>query len=222
MAIAIDATSNGTGATATSITWSHTCTGDDRILIVACGIPDSDTITGVTYNSVALTLIDKIQVDFTGVPDRYIYLWYLIAPATGANDIVVSSSASQILKGAAASYTGVKQTGQPDSSAKNKGASTNTFTATTTTVANNSWLVMVGKFQDTTISAGTDTTLRRNWNAPGDGALFDSNATKSPGSNSLIANLSTNAEWGYVIASISPVAVATTNVNSRSLLGVGR
>ena len=57
MAIAYDATANGTNAPATGpLTFSHTCSGSNRFLVVGIATFSGDIITGVTYNSVALEL----------------------------------------------------------------------------------------------------------------------------------------------------------------------
>lgn len=205
MAIAFDASAKATAVTATSVTWSHTCTGDNRILFVAVGVPTADTITGVTYNSVAMTLIDKKQMG----ADRFFYLWYLVAPATGANNIVATSSNSQILRAASASYTGASQTGVPDASTTNNVEGTLSITTSVTTVADNSWLVMVARNSGAEdITAGASTTLRTLIDPDTSEAIFDSNAAKTPaGSHSLVATkTATNRDWITVMASFAPPA----------------
>jgi hypothetical protein len=60
MAIAVDATSQDHSATATSLTFSHTCSGSNRILFVGIvGDITTDTVTGVTYAGVSMTLVGK-------------------------------------------------------------------------------------------------------------------------------------------------------------------
>ena len=107
MAIALDVgTSGGNNGGGTSHTYSHTCTGSNLILFVGVSTnSSSDLITGVTYNSVAMTLVDKQA----GTSTNYSYLFYLINPATGANNVVVSASSSTTIYSGAVSYTGAKQ-----------------------------------------------------------------------------------------------------------------
>ena len=109
--IAFDAQAKSS-TTGTSLTYSHTTSGSNRMLIVASSSNGGDHITGVTYNAVAMTQVAKLAVGA-----NYLYLHYLIAPATGANNVVVSSGSSVVLVSCAASYTGVLQSGFPDSSA---------------------------------------------------------------------------------------------------------
>jgi len=99
MAIAFDATTDGGNTTATSLTYSHTCTGSNRILFVSViGAIGSDNVTGATYAGAAMTLVDK------QASARSTYLFYLIAPATGANNVVVSAGSSSFIWSAAAPY----------------------------------------------------------------------------------------------------------------------
>ena len=52
---AFDAAGSGPSTSATSLTWSHTCAGANRILFV--GFLSNGTVTGVTYNGVAMTQV---------------------------------------------------------------------------------------------------------------------------------------------------------------------
>jgi len=61
------------------------------MLIVACACGTGQTITGVTYNSVAMTaLVNNIAADGS----RIYSLYYLLAPTTGANTLTVNTSAA--------------------------------------------------------------------------------------------------------------------------------
>jgi uncharacterized repeat protein (TIGR01451 family) len=110
--IAFDAASSantGTG-TAASLTWSQTVgsSGTNRILIVGVSIRNSSnqTVSGVTYAGTSLTLVGQS----TNSTNVRVEIWRLIAPATGANNIVVTLSAAARFVGGAASFTGVSQT----------------------------------------------------------------------------------------------------------------
>ena len=83
------------------ISWSHTVASQsNRILLVWVYYwNDSRTISGVTYNSVALTKI-ATQIN-GGSAQRTMELWYLLAPDTGTHTVLVSGT------GSAASKTGI-------------------------------------------------------------------------------------------------------------------
>ena len=110
--IAFDsASSANTGAgTTASLTWSHTvgASGVNRILIVGVSIRNSasQTVSAVTYNGVALTQVGQT----TNSTNARVELWRLIAPATGAHNIIVTLSAAARFVAGAASFTGVSQT----------------------------------------------------------------------------------------------------------------
>jgi hypothetical protein len=78
--IAFDAASGGTrfNSAGTSHSWSHTCTGSDRFLVVQVGSFRSagggDVVSGVTYNGVSMTLLGKDDVQ----TNTQYYYYYLI------------------------------------------------------------------------------------------------------------------------------------------------
>lgn len=225
MAIAFDASTNKGGSTPwTSATWSHTCSGSDRILLVAAMCPpDSGSYTGnsCTYNGVSMTEINHVSVS-NGTSDWHISLWYLIAPATGANNIVFNGTFTYAF--AAASYTGVNQTNPVDSfAASNSGGSNVTsFAQSTTVVASNCWLVEAFRNMTGGSTAGTGTFQRQVGGYPNDTIyLYDSNGTVGTGTQTLNTNFSSN-KAGAVILSMSPAAAGSTFSPHISLLGVGR
>lgn len=210
MAIAFDSTSNCTSSTGGSPnTWTHTCSGTDRILyVVAMCPPDSGPFTGVsvTYAGTPMTEIGHVSVS-NSTSDWYISTWYLINPATGANTVSLSSSNS--LAGTSISYTGCRQSGVPEGTAvsTNSGGSTvTTQTFTSTVVDTNSWQILGVRAMTTGWTAGTGTTLRAT-SLNGYFQVYDSNGPLSSGSKSLIMNGS-SAKVGGVISSFAPTAVA--------------
>jgi len=176
MAIAFDAASNG-NTTGTTLTISHTCTGSNRLLVVGidCG---TDTITGVTYNGVALTLAKK---QLAGLGTQASYLYYLIAPSTGANNIVISETTGVIpLYGMNASYTGVSQTAPIDATSGSTVEGSASLTTSVTTVQNNCWAIITCDVDGAVLSAGTNVTIRANGDATPRRSLGDSNSPITP------------------------------------------
>ncbi|MCK5606539.1 hypothetical protein KAR91_31845 [Candidatus Pacearchaeota archaeon] len=93
-----------------TLTWPHTCTGANRILMVGISMDSSfgGTVTGVTYNSTSMTLVGTVN----NSNNVRVYLYRLVAPDSGgAHDIVVTfsgRSGGKVCGGT--SYTGVHQT----------------------------------------------------------------------------------------------------------------
>jgi hypothetical protein len=131
-----------------AVTWSHTCTGVDRLLVVSVGlwqdVAGTGTITGITYNSVAMTQGAALT---TGAMRTEI--WYLINPTTGSNTVSATVSGNtDARKFASMSYVGAHQSVVFDAS-NTGGASTGGPTATLTTLLRDCWV------QDATTKFGT-------------------------------------------------------------------
>lgn len=201
MAIAYDSSSYGEASGVNSVTYSHTCSGSDRLLFVGALSQGSDNLTGITYNGVSMTQVNK-----QAKGSDYLYLYYLIAPATGANNVVVSRSGSTgVLWSTSSSYTGARQSSVPDAQATTSNSGTS-ITGTVTTVSDNCWLVGTAFCDNLGYSAGTGTTLRQTQST----VIFDSaSATTPAGSDSLIINC-TNGNNAICVASFAPTGGAIT------------
>lgn len=228
MAIALDSSSkNGTTwGSGTSLSWSHTCSGTDRVLLVMSYVYNGTaaSATSITYNGVALTKADGVASTLES-NNQYVELWYLVAPATGANTITINYSASvSNSSGDAISFTGVDQSNPIDSHAASATASTVTsYSQATTVVASNCWLAGTIATRNGPATAGAGTTLRQS-NSGTYQVNGDSNTTVSTGSQALNWNFSSSAVAGAVTVSIQPpqAAPATSSGPSLlSLLGVG-
>ena len=142
MAIAFDGTANANQDSVSSITFSHTVTSNTNgILIVGVAIDSTAnrSVSGITYNTIALT---KVRSDDEPTTTLHSEVWYLLAPATGAHNVVVTFPGT--MDGAvcvSVSLTGVDQSTPVDAQA---GSTSNvtvaTDTVTVTTVADNSWV----------------------------------------------------------------------------------
>lgn len=207
MAIAFDAVTYATGGTGTSLTFSHTTSGTNRILVVNIFQNDNagDTTTGVTYGGVAMTRVSVVQNTSSPYLSRN-YQYILINPTSGANNVVISNTSNN-LEAWALSYTGAKQSSQPDAFTTSTGNVQN-FTTTLTTVADNCWTVILGRAGTGggSVSAGTGTTARGT--VAVNEISGDSNGALSAGSNSMTLNFSAGAaQWQTNMLSIAPASV---------------
>lgn len=190
------------GAVAT-ITSSYTVgSGSNRLLLLAVvGGINVDTVSAATYAGASMTLIAKLNTN----GDRYLYLFYLLAPTSGSNAFSITDGGN-FNNGFAADYTGVKQSLQPDASGTNANTATATISKAVTTVADNCWLVscVFGSGGSPTLIAGANTTIRTQ--AAQNSAIADSNTAETPpGSFSQAFNF-TNATSDNVmiVASLAP------------------
>lgn len=112
----VDATSHATAvanAGVTTLTWAHTCGASATKLVVLAtgaksGVSTDRNITGVTYNSVALSFVGgQDDANFCNVE-----IWKLDSPTTGSSqNIVVTYGATLVDQtGGAASFNGTSNT----------------------------------------------------------------------------------------------------------------
>lgn len=221
--IAPQAASNSGYKTATATyTWNHTCEGMNRYLLVGISMLSvaGSSVSGITYNGVALSLIG-FKASVSGAVR--IEQWGLINPANGTNVIEVTLSAALDSIGGAASYTGVHQTspieGFNSASATNVGAAD--ATVDVTSVADNCWIVDTAASDDTAITVGAGQISR--WNvtgALGSGTGSDEGPKTPAGAVTMSwTNVAALATWSIGGVALRPVAAASLATGWGPLLG---
>lgn len=218
MAIAFDALGSGNGAG--SINISHTVSGSDRILVVCVTNLSAATnpVDGdLTYNGTVMALQNSVTVG-----TRWVGIYTLIAPDTGANSINATVIGSTNWSVISASYTGVAQTGNPESSTTNSdGTAGTTFSITDTSTTDNGWHVASFQAQNT-IDAGASTT-KRGEQGPFSGSvltgMFDTNAAITPAGSNTLNFTCANSVRSAVSVIIKPSSSASEiNISETSTL----
>lgn len=213
MALAIDAISSAHG-TGSSLTFAHTCTGLNRLLVVWVSYFDSaDAPTGATYNGVAMTAIPSS----TAANGNYkIAGFYLIAPATGPNNIVVSFSGAMSDMGAGAvSFTDAHQTTPLGTAVTATGTNT-TPSVTVTTSAGE--IVVDGLV---IVHGGTltvDGSQTQRWNSIASNGFqkyAGSTETASGASTPMGWNNSSSQQWAIGAVPIKPVSAGGGTVAAK-------
>ncbi len=90
--VAFDAVSPSTPAAGQAQNWMHTASGTNRLLVVVVhGNTQARRVISVTHGGTPLTYKDRID----GGPTTYAWveIWYLTAPATGEQTIIVTLDA---------------------------------------------------------------------------------------------------------------------------------
>jgi hypothetical protein len=220
MAIAFDTTSEGTISLSSSLTVAHTCTGSYGMLIVAfttrpSGGSATDVISSVTYNGVSMT---RAISNAVGTDHRQ-YIYYLVAPATGAsyNIVITTDGTNATMVAKNASYTGVKQGSQPDASTTPIQQSSTPLTVSITTVLANCWQITLAD-QNSNLSANSGCVRRTTLDTT---ALFDSNAALSAGSHSMSINGAGGGTVSGTSISIAPLVTNTISVSDTSSMVEG-
>lgn len=212
MALAFDTHGMNYVASGTTNTQSITPTTAD-VLIVYTMVPLARTVSGITWNGVALTSIDTQSASFFKLQ-----AWYLKSPATGSNSLVATVDSSSESYVGAMFYSGADLTTQPDVSAKQNNASGTTITQTVTTVADNAWLTCCTLADAGGLAASTGSTQRAN--QFGAFGIFDSNGAKSPaGSYSMVQTTNSGNNAGIIVG-IKELVAAGAVSSKLTLLGV--
>lgn len=215
MAIAFDAASGANySASGTTNTFSHTCTGSDRILFVVAAHHSTSpvsSVTGITYASVAMTFLRTYQSG-----NAEFDLYYLVAPSTGANNVVITMDISDASVGIASSYTGVSQTSPIDVSGDGGPTTTTAYSQSVTTTTDNCWSIMVGgAYSGLAITAGANTVVRTQPEVSLTGTfLADTGSAQTPAGTDTIAVTSSSQSFTTIMAAFKPVAAGPTTVKT--------
>jgi len=168
-AVGIGDTSSSTSE-GTTVTYAHVVAGSETMLVVGVGcevLAEEDaTISSVTYNGDALTLIIEEEYDDqAGASSTFrdsTSLWYRIAPDTGTNNVIATCSTDpKGLTSGAITLTGVAQVAPEASASSNSDPSAvSTLNNAITTITNGAMIVDVAgnTVSGTVFTAGTGQT----------------------------------------------------------------
>lgn len=85
-----DSVTSGSGNATPTRTFAHTVTNGTFLVVTTCHRGGgSDTVTGVTYDGIAMSLGHEMAF---ATPDLYASFWHLPSPATGSNNVIVTAS----------------------------------------------------------------------------------------------------------------------------------
>lgn len=216
-ALAVDATASCAGSGVSSLTCAHTVSGINRLLVVWVSYFDSaDTPTGATYNGVAMTAIPSS----TAANGNYkIAGFYLIAPATGTNNVVISFSGTMSDMGAGSvSFTDAHQTTPLGTAVTATGTST-TPSVTVSSAAGEIVVDGLAIIHGSTLTVGGSQTQR--WNAIASGGFIKYAGSTQNGASST-TNTWTNGNsqtWAQGAVPVKPVAVSASS--RFTLTGIG-
>ena len=182
----------------TSKTMSFTVsTGDNRILLA--NIVTTSAISGTpTYAGSNMT---QINSEVSG--GVYSYLYYIVAPATGANNIVVGIGSTGGIGIICAEYTGVAQTSPIDASDTLAAAVGTSFSKSLTTTTDNCLVILAGEANSAfslTMTSGT----KRTQDGSFIGNYFTDIGPKTPAGSATISFTCSSQNVFGNIAAIKP------------------
>lgn len=152
MAIARDTfvdTQYNSGSTTQTRTLTNT---GGTVMFVNTATNTPDTCSGVTWNGVSMTLITSVVEPAA----RTFYTYKLLNPATGSNDLVVTSSGTAGIYSNMATYTGANTSTQPDASGTASGTGITSLSKDLTSTVADTWGFCWGRSDANGISGGTN------------------------------------------------------------------
>lgn len=208
MDVLFDSGSAGFTTSTTTHTEPHTCTGSDLVLLVHVLSTSSGT-TGVTYDSVAMT---QQGSEYTFNNGYKASLWYLIAPSTGANNVVATVSSSSNVFVNVVSYKNANQASFPDNFTTGNAFSVDQLDTDLTPVADGCIVVLAASGRSRLIAAGT-TTQRSTDSVV---SMFGDSGLVDPATSTTVSSerdTSGTTDRHHFVVSIAPVSSAAAAKN---------
>jgi hypothetical protein len=150
-----------------------------------------------------MTLLGKVQAPSN---NNWQYLYYILNPASGANNVIITAGSEHYLISEAASWYNVRQSGQPDAMTSNTApiGSTSVTTSLTTVAAGS--LVVQGLWSYGHLAEGPGATQILVDAAFGGAGIFVSSGSPvSPAGNVSMTTISDGSEsTGVIMASFAP------------------
>lgn len=195
MAVAYDNASTAENAGAsTSVTFSHTCSGSDRGLLVGVETYDGSVPGTVTATYAGVSMAAEVSTIHGLSDDERLSVLRLEAPASGANNVVATSSDSGDVVAAAVSVTGCHQT---DMTRTSTSSAPDAVTAVSNTLASGNANELAVDFIGIYASSATFAA-----SSPSTGRINNNNTTamQSIGAATQAGAASVTMEWTINIA----------------------
>jgi hypothetical protein len=233
-----DAAASGdtlTVTTASDLTWSHTTgVGTNRILIVGVTWTSSATITTVNYGGTItagviaggtnLTLAAS-QQDATATLHSAQY--YLVAPASGTNNVIVKTSGASTIIGGSVSLAAAKQNA-PEIATGSIGTSL-AISTSVTPLSTSVTLIDNATEASTTSTLAVAAAQTSAWNRPNTTAARTGagsyQAVTAPAAMTWTISGATSRSWAQSVVSVSDISATATSsptAHNLTLLGVGQ
>lgn len=213
--VALDATTSGSGGLTTAantLTFAHTTTGTNVVLVVGVSMNIfggvSATVGSVSYNGVALT---KAGAHNDSANQRRTEMWYLIAPATGTHNVIVTVKVPFLATigtvAGAATFTGADQTSPIRTYASNDG-NTNAPYVDVASGINDMVLDTMATAGNRTVTSASGTQVQQWALSTGNSShdVYGYGSTHGGAASvSMAENLSASSQWSSSVVSVQPL-----------------
>lgn len=174
--------------------WSHTCSGDNRLLVVSVALMDSDSskeVDSISYNGASLTRLTSKNNDVR------VEVWYLINPSSGSNTISLDLEDVNKVAVGVISYYNVDQSTPIDNTNTGSGYSSS---ASVSVSSESSDLIqdIVGTLTDKGLNVDSGQTEQWNQAYGGDAKDAGSSTENGEGSVNMSWSLGESKEWSII------------------------
>jgi hypothetical protein len=198
-------------------TWSHTCSGSNRLLVVGVSVSNDSATLTCSYNSVSMTSAGKIHSNNQNA--GFVQMFYLANPDAGTYNVSVSGQGtSTYFIAGSISFNGVNQSTPIRNNATNYGSG-DTPTITITSATDNMVVDLCG-LGNTIYSYPQTERWWNNYTAMyGCGNIVQSTAV---GSSSVTMSYTGNSDWwGIVAMDIIADSGSPVQIQTLAAMGVG-
>lgn len=197
------ASAANTDADADTLTWSHSSSGTDRLLLVGVTVRSNRAVTGITYAGQALT---RIRHDEPGIDVRS-ELWYLIAPATGVHPVTVTTETATTIEAGATTWNGVGQTPATALGADAGAGGTGTTALVTVPSASGEVVVDMVGTQAFYATVTADTGQLERWNRPGNWGVGAASSKPGEAQTTMSWTLDVSESWAQSAVALRSSAI---------------
>ena len=193
-----DSASGNKVGSGTTNSWNHTIgSGSNRILMVA--VSSGSSVTGVTYNGIALTELKSIVYN---TPYTF-SVWYLLNPPSGTYACTITIGASAFIVGASWSASNSAQSNTFDVAASN-GSSAGQTSSTNTVTTNSTNQLVFDAINNDYPSTNTPTAGQTDRYQP---------ATSGVAVGDIVATgINMTLSWSFSISAWAEISVAINGI----------
>jgi hypothetical protein len=199
--------SNNGNASQSSLSWSHTTSGTNRVLVVGVSWAGSQTVSSVTYAGTTMTSIGSVS-NGSNARAQLFYLLESALPTSGTSNTVqvtMSAAATEIV-GGAVTFRGANQTTPVGSFASATGSSS-TPSVTVTSNTGETVIDTVEVRSSTAMTAGASQTQR--WQMQ-PSSFRGAGSTEAGASTVTMSWTSGSAAWAIGAVGVKPAATCSS------------
>jgi immune inhibitor A len=191
------ASSAHTDPDASTLSWNHTTSGSNRVMVVGVTTRNNVSVASITYGGESLTRIRRDAKD----PDVGTELWVLIAPPEGTYTVELTADTSTTIEAGATTWTGVGQT--LETALGTDAGSTGLGLTASVDVSSSGGEIVVDvvgtQHKDATVTVGDGQTQR--WNEVGTAGVGA--ASSEPGASTVTMSWGLAKEESWAISAVA-------------------